>query len=173
MALQAVLAAVLGLAVLWMILQPLARPGAPAPRALEPLDPEETPRGVALTALKEIEFDRATGKLSDADYEELKARYTTAALAALRTESGAGGGSGPDDVEAMIAGRVRGLRSARASTPSAGPACPACGPRPEPDAVFCSSCGFRLEAPARCEHCGAELPEDSRFCESCGTRVAA
>lgn len=169
MALQAVLAAVLGLAVLWMILQPLARPGGPAPRRAEPLDPEETPRGVALTALKEIEFDRATGKLSDADYEELKARYTTAALAALRAESP----GGPDDVEAMIAGRVRSLRSARASTPSAVPACPACGPRPEPDAVFCSSCGFRLEPPARCEQCGAELPPDSRFCESCGTRVAA
>ena len=169
MALQAVLAAVLGLAVLWMILQPLARPGGPAPRPAEPLDPEETPRGVALTALKEIEFDRATGKLSDADYEELKARYTTVALAALRAESA----GGSDDVEAMIAGRVRSLRSARASTPSPAPACPACGPRPEPDAVFCSSCGFRLEPPAWCSHCGASLPRDSRFCESCGTRVAA
>jgi hypothetical protein len=169
MALQAVLAAVLGLAVLWIVLQPLARLDVPAPRPAEPLDPEETPRGVALTALKEIEFDRATGKLSDADYEELKARYTTAALAALRAESA----GGSDDVEAMIAGRVRSLRSARTSTPSAGPVCPACGPRPEPDAVFCSSCGFRLEPPARCEQCGAALPPDSRFCESCGTRVAA
>src|SRR5512146_972994 len=169
MAIQAVLAAVLGLAVLWIVLQPLARLDVPAPRPAEPLDPEETPRGVALTALKEIEFDRATGKLSDADYEELKARYTTAALAALRAEST----GRPDDVEAMIAGRVRSLRSARASTPSAAPACPACGPRPEPDAVFCSSCGFRLEPPARCEQCGVALPPDSRFCESCGTRVAA
>lgn len=169
MALQAVLAAVLAVAVLWMILRPLARLEAPAPRAVEPLDPEETPRGLALTALKEIEFDRATGKLSDADYEELKARYTAAALAALRAESA----GGSDDVEAMIAGRVRSLRSARASTPSAAPACPTCGPRPEPDAVFCSSCGCRLEPPARCEQCGAALPPDSRFCESCGSRVAA
>ena len=172
MALEAALAAVLGLAILWMLLQPLARPGAVAPRLVEPLDPEETPRGVALTALKEIEFDRATGKLSENDYQELKARYTDAALAALRAES-AGAGNGPDDVEAMIAGRVRSLRSARASTPSPAPACPACGPRPEPDAVFCSSCGFRLTAPASCGHCGATLPPDSRFCEFCGTRVAA
>jgi len=170
MALEAVLAAVLGLAVLWMILQPLAGLSAPTPRPAEPLDPEETPRGVALTALKEIEFDRATGKLSEADYEELKARYTTVALAALRADPA---GGGPDDVEAMIAGRVRSLRSARASTSSAAPACPACGPRPELDAVFCSSCGLRLEPPARCEHCGGMLPPDSRFCESCGTRVAA
>ena len=169
MVLEAVLAAVLGLAILWIVLQPLARAGAVAPRPAEPLDPEETPRGVALTALKEIEFDRATGKLSEADYEELKARYTTTAVAALRAESA----GGPDDVEAMIAGRVRSLRSARASTPSAAPACLACGPRPEPDAVFCSSCGLRLEPPTRCDQCGAMLPPDSRFCESCGTRVAA
>ena len=170
MLLEGALAAVLGLAILWMVVQPLARPGTGAPRPAEPLDPEETPRGVALAALKEIEFDRATGKLSDGDYQELKARYTDTALAALRVESA---GDGPDDVEAMIAGRVRSLRSARASTPPPAPACPACGPRPESDAVFCSSCGFRLTAPASCSHCGATLPPDSRFCESCGTRVAA
>ncbi len=170
MLLEGALAALLGLVILWMVVQPLARPGTGAPRPAEPLDPEETPRGVAVAALKEIEFDRATGKLSDGDYQELKARYTDTALAALRAESA---GDGPDDVEAMIAGRVRSLRSACASTPSPAPPCPACGPRPESDAVFCSSCGFRLAAPASCGHCGATLPPDSRFCESCGTRVAA
>jgi hypothetical protein len=168
MMLEAALAAVLGLAILWIVFQPLARPGRGAPRPAEPLDPEETPRGVALTALREIEFDRATGKLSDADYEDLKARYTTVALAALRAEA-----AGPADVEAMIAGRVRSLRSAGGSSPSPARECPACGPRPEADAVFCSACGVRLEAPAWCEQCGAMLPAHSRFCEVCGTRVAA
>jgi Double zinc ribbon len=168
MVLEAALAAVLGLAILWIVFQPLARPGRGAPRPAEPLDPEETPRGVALTALREIEFDRATGKLSDADYEDLKARYTTVALAALRAEA-----AGPADVEAMIAGRVRSLRFAGGSTPSPAPECPACGPRPEADAVFCSACGVRLEAPAWCEQCGAILPAHSRFCAVCGTRVAA
>ena len=37
-----------------------------------------------MAALREIEFDRATGKLSDADYAELKARYTEQAIAAMR-----------------------------------------------------------------------------------------
>src|SRR3989454_8331391 len=38
-------------------------------------DPDDdlSPGAVALRALKEIEFDRATGKLSDADYDALKA----------------------------------------------------------------------------------------------------
>ena len=54
----------------------------------EPVEPEETPKGVALLALKEIEFDRETGKLSDEDYQFLKDKYTAQALEALRAEEG-------------------------------------------------------------------------------------
>ncbi|HEY0527947.1 MAG TPA: hypothetical protein VGD02_03905 [Gemmatimonadaceae bacterium] len=38
----------------------------------------------SVEALRELEFDRATGKISDADYEPLKARYTEQALAVMR-----------------------------------------------------------------------------------------
>src|SRR2546425_7709399 len=56
----------------------------------EGADPEDdlSPGAVALRALKEIEFDRATGKLSDADYDALKQKYTAEALVALRAERG-------------------------------------------------------------------------------------
>ena len=80
---EALAAVLVGALVLWLVLQPLIRPAALRVRAIEPLDPEETPRGIALTALKEIEFDRETGKLSDADYQFLKAKYTAAALEAM------------------------------------------------------------------------------------------
>src|SRR3954470_19956652 len=49
--------------------------GAVAPRR------RESP---AVDALRDLEFDRATGKVSDDDYESLKARYTTQALTAMR-----------------------------------------------------------------------------------------
>ena len=42
---------------------------------------------MALLALKEIEFDRETGKLSDEDYEMLKERYSAEALDALAEEA--------------------------------------------------------------------------------------
>ena len=42
------------------------------------------PEAEAVAALREIEFDRVTGKLSDDDYTELKTRYTGRALAAMR-----------------------------------------------------------------------------------------
>jgi len=177
-----VLAAVLvGIAALWLVLQPLIRPHPSPSLPFEPLDPEETPKGVALAALKEIEFDRETGKLSDDDYEFLKAKYTVAAVEALRQDQA---GAVPNDIEALIAAKVRSLRSAAATTPSdilsplsassgSGPACHTCGPRPETDAVFCSTCGRRLTARQYCDRCGAGLVPGSRFCEACGRPVAA
>ena len=39
----------------------------------------------AVDALREIEFDRATGKLSDVDYHSLKASYTQRAIVAMRS----------------------------------------------------------------------------------------
>jgi rRNA maturation endonuclease Nob1 len=175
---EALAAAAVGLAVLWLVLQPLLRPSGREALPLEPVDPEETPKGIALTALKEIEFDRETGKLSDSDYEFLKGKYTAAALDALRRESEE---VASDDIEAMIAAKVRALRSASAATPSntptllsdSHPSCTTCGPRPEADAIFCSSCGRRLPSRSACDRCGAALTPDSRFCESCGRQVAA
>jgi ribosomal protein L40E len=38
----------------------------------------------AVDALRELEFDRQTGKISDSDYEPLKARYTEQALVVMR-----------------------------------------------------------------------------------------
>jgi Double zinc ribbon len=175
---EALAAAVVGLAVLWLVLQPVLRPGGRESLPLEPVDPEETPKGIALTALKEIEFDRETGKLSDSDYEFLKGKYTAAALDALRHESEE---AASDGIEAIIAAKVRALRSASAATPSdasalpsgSNPVCTTCGPRPEPDALFCSSCGRRLSHRSACDRCGAALSPDSRFCETCGRQVAA
>lgn len=169
---EALAAVTVGLVALWLVFQPLIRPSLRKSPPVEPVDPEETPKGVALTALKEIEFDRETGKLSDADYEFLKAKYTSAALEALRLESPAAG-EAPDDVEAIIAAKVRALRSASTMAPSDVRSCSSCGPRPEPDAVFCSTCGRPLPGRSACDRCGAALQPDSRFCEACGRQVAA
>jgi Double zinc ribbon len=163
-------AALVGLLALFVVLRPLIWPAPPEEPVFEPVEQEETARGVALLALKEIEFDRETGKLSDEDYLFLNDKYTAQALEALRAEQET---VVPDDVEALIAHRVRALRSAAASAPPGARVCPTCGPRPEPDAVFCSTCGGSLPAPAACARCGTPLSADSRFCEGCGSRVAA
>jgi hypothetical protein len=131
-------------------------------------DPDDdlSPRAVALRALKEIEFDRATGKLSDADYDALKAKYTTEALAALRVED-RDAGRGMRDAE-----RSQELTHPASRIPH--PACSEHGPRPERDAEFCSECGRRLgSAPGYCARCGSPLEHEARYCHACGARVAA
>ncbi|MBX3174712.1 MAG: zinc ribbon domain-containing protein [Gemmatimonadaceae bacterium] len=120
----------------------------------------------ALEALREVEFDQATGKLSPEDYAALKATYTPLALAELKAREAADAGAAAiagaaDPAEALIA-RVR----------AQGQSCPAHGPRPEPDALFCSDCGRYLGA--ACTHCGAPVESDTaRFCVGCGSSLAA
>lgn len=117
---------------------------------------------VAIAALREIEFDRATGKLSDADYTQLKERYTREALQRMRDHGGPAVSRADDDeVEAAI----RAYRAQR-------PMCAVCGPRPEPDATFCSECGRYLGG--ACQQCGRQVEElGARFCSGCGHRLAA
>jgi hypothetical protein len=114
----------------------------------------------AVVALREIEFDRATGKLSDADYGELTTRYTEQALSAMRRAVVATDAS-DDAIEAAVLAYRSRLKS-----------CLTCGPRPEPDAVYCSSCGSYL--PGACAGCGAAVHESgASFCASCGQSLAA
>ena len=110
---------------------------APAPDHAPRQEPTDTQR--AVDALREVEFDRATGKLSDDDYAALRASCTAEAVQAMRAADGtappADGTAPPDDAaEALIASYRRAVA-----------VCPSCGERPEPAAVFCSSCGRRLD----------------------------
>jgi hypothetical protein len=82
---EAVAALLIGLLAMGALLAPLIWPNASSEghNEVAPPELEDTPRGQALIALKEIEFDRATGKLSEADYEDLKARYSARAMALM------------------------------------------------------------------------------------------
>lgn len=167
---EAVAAGLVGLAVVAFLIGPLTRPGRVTASGVDdPEDLDDTPRGVALAALREIEFDRATGKLSDEDYASLKLQYTAAALQVLRNEAvpeaepAATDDASADPIEARIADRVRQLQGGAVR-------CPGCGPRPEGDARFCSHCGRSLTT-GGCGECGAPLVAGSRFCEHCGVGV--
>lgn len=162
------------LAALALVLEPLVRPAAAyAARGSASLldeidftDPQESgsAKMQALMALKEIEFDRATGKLSDEDYASLKAKYSAAALTAIKAEDALredAVGPGDDPAEAAI-------RRARQEVTTV---CPVCGPRPEPGAKFCSSCGrpfVTSGSVSGCSQCGAAVPPGARFCGECG-----
>ncbi len=173
MILEVLGAVALGALVLWLVLEPARKPGRSTGLPPEPEAPEETRRGVALLALKEIEFDRATGKLSDSDYEMLKARYSAEAIAALDAEEGSGAPTVPAAAEDLVAARLQLLRGRETGAPGAARSCLRCGPRPELDARFCSRCGLSLETGGFCGTCGAPFAAGSRFCGGCGTGLAA
>ncbi|GAB1342258.1 zinc ribbon domain-containing protein [Gemmatimonas sp.] len=133
--------------------------------------PEETANS-AVNALREIEFDRETGKLSDSDYADLKQRYTREALAELRASDGTTATAdiaAADESDLAVLDPVEAaIARARADVRS----CGVCGPRPEPDATYCSSCGRYL--PETCGACGTTVDlVGSRFCSGCGTQLAA
>lgn len=165
---EVVAALVVGIAVLVLVLEPVVRGEVPTPLVSDPEEVEDTPKSLAISALREIEFDRATGKLSDADYEALKATYTARALEVIRQES-----SNPlapaGDLESQVAARVAAIRGGKEGGP---PRCPTCGPRTESDALFCSSCGRALGATPHCLECGTPLVAGSRFCDNCGRQAA-
>jgi hypothetical protein len=132
-------------AALMLILEPVARPAGPVPGPAAPddddvpLDESASPKVQALLALKEIEFDKATGKLSDEDFERLRERYARQALTALDAEAQgearvAAAVAADDPAEALVRAARTGLRI-----------CPTCGPRPETGAAFCSACGRPLQ----------------------------
>jgi hypothetical protein len=165
--LELVTGAIVAVAVVALVIEPLLS-RRPRTRDLEAgewdfveLEESGSPKVRALLALKEIEFDHATGKLSDEDYQSLKVRYAREALDAMEPEPVQTAVPESDPAEEAIA-RFRTSQS----TP-----CPDCGDRPEAGAVFCSSCGRSLavegSAP-RCWMCGANLVEGSRFCGECG-----
>lgn len=157
------------------VLFPLLRGSIAPVRTMRRRETADTSEHDAVVALREIEFDRATGKLSDADYDELRARYTQLALAALRT-AGRADRAAVDvatrrttvdsiDPEAMAEAAILASRARLRR-------CSHCGPRPEPGAEYCSSCGLYL--PGVCGACGAAATEPgAAYCVSCGRQLAA
>jgi double zinc ribbon protein len=175
-----VVGAVLAVAALIYVLLPLFDAVAPL-RARLTGAPAGTPES-AIDALREIEFDRATGKLSDDDYASLKAAYTRTALVELRSRRDNVAEVGTSErvvVKPAVAGAQAGAATSADAAEAAvlryrtiRRACETCGPRPEPDPAFCSSCGKYLKG--ACATCGAVVDAPaSRFCANCGNSLAA
>lgn len=177
----------LALGALTLVLSPLLSAVDESPREVPQEKPEarrareKEMANTAVDALREIEFDRETGKLSDTDYTELKQRYTREALAELRAADAAAGGvaAAPAAAASVSAGAspaagvvVDAVEAAIQRARSNQKQCGVCGPRPEPDATYCSSCGRYL--PEKCGACGTSVDlVGSRFCSGCGTHLAA
>lgn len=167
----------LALAALSYVLLPLLRSAeepapsrSPASAPSAEVVPDEQ---LAVAALGEIEFDRETGKLSDADYADLKAKYSQLAVSELRAANARPPRTASVVAVAVVAaGDEDPVEAAVRAVQARRPQCGTCGPRPESDATWCSSCGTYL--PGACGSCGADVTlPGARFCNTCGVHLAA
>ena len=98
----------------------------------------EREKMLALRSIKELEFDRAMGKLSDADWKEMSGRLRARAARLMR-QLDAGTGY-RQQIERDLAKR---LGEAEVKTPTVG-ACASCATVNDADARFCKACGAKL-----------------------------
>ena len=124
----------------WRTLGPLG--GARTDRAAEVLGGRtraalEREKTLVLRAIKDLEFDRAMGKVADKDFADMSARLRARAAGLIRQlDRGAGY---RDAIERELTKRIR--VPAATSRPSC-----ACGTANDADARFCKSCGRQLTA---------------------------
>lgn len=113
---------------LFFIAYPLARKEAAAPEgelAESDLSDLLYRKEAAYTALKDLEFDHAAGKIDDDDYKTMRARFEKEALSILERIE--------DHKKGVIPPRER-----------AKTACPKCGAVTGASDKFCRECGARL-----------------------------
>jgi hypothetical protein len=124
-----------------------------APATLEPISERaravlQREKALVMRSIKELEFDRSMGKVSQSDFEEMAGRLRARALLLMKQldEDGQYRAIIERELQDRLEARARGAEPAPApvETPSA-IAC-ACGTSNDPDAVFCKACGTRLSA---------------------------
>ena len=124
----------------------------------------EREKALVLRSIKELEFDRAMGKVSAKDFDEMVGRLRARALMLLKQVDE--GGAGYRDLierelRARLAGRAGGMRSGTEPEQT----------RPEPDRgtepLFAATMG------RHCAGCGTSNDRDAAFCKRCGGRFEA
>jgi hypothetical protein len=114
----------------------------------------EREKMLVLRSIKEVEFDKAMGKISDADFTEVAGRLRARAAGLLRQLDADSTG-----YRALIE-RELATRIGRAPAPPAHEAsAPAVAATPA------------ASAPGACADCGTANDADARFCKACGARM--
>lgn len=104
----------------------------------------EQEKTLALRTIKELEFDRAMGKVSDEDFREMSARLRARAGRLIKQlDAGSGYRSQIEkDLHKRLGDASDGPSTARSAQTAH--ACPKCSTKNDPDARFCKACGEKL-----------------------------
>jgi hypothetical protein len=143
----------------YRMLAPLVAPRSPGEREISESMRLELEREKALTlrSIKELEFDRAMGKVSPQDFEEMAGRLRARAVGIMK-QLDAGAAVYRTLIEKELAARIgKGSAFAGASADKPAAVAAAVAPAAKIDTGMCA--------------CGTRNDVDARFCKSCGARL--
>lgn len=117
----------------------------------------EREKALTLRAIKELEFDRAMGKVSDADFLEMTGRLRVRAASLIQRLDD--GRSYREQIDQELARRIGPVAAGSAGAPAPGAGgtvaaaratepCAGCGTANDQDARFCKQCGASLARPS-------------------------
>jgi hypothetical protein len=115
----------------------------------------EREKALVLRSIKELEFDRAMGKVSDKDFNEMSARLRARAAGLIRQLDA--GTTYRDDINKEIEQRLKGKAAGRTLS----------GPAEVEQRTG------EVASPRTCAHCGAMNDTDAQFCKRCGASLEA
>jgi len=115
----------------------------------------EREKALTLRSIKELEFDRAMGKVSPADFEEMTGRLRARAIGIMKQLD-----SASSAYRAVIEKELEQRLGAKPAAPAPAPAPAAVKAAPVVHAASAGTCA-----------CGTVNDPDARFCKSCGARL--
>lgn len=118
---------------------------------------QEGQREVVLVALRDLDFDFKTGKVSEEDYKPLRAQLMVEAAQHIAAET-----KGDDQLEEMI--------RARRMVQQQDLKCQECQAPIQAGQRFCSKCGSTVNHEL-CPSCGKKIQAGDLFCSSCGNKL--
>jgi predicted nucleic acid-binding Zn ribbon protein len=114
-------------------------------------------REATLSALRDLDFDFRTGKVSEEDYQPLRAQLLAEAARYLESEE-----KEEQQLEELIRARRAGQQGALK--------CEHCDAPIQADQRFCARCGAAVKN-ALCPSCGKKIQPGDLFCSSCGHKI--
>jgi ribosomal protein L40E len=102
----------------------------------------EREKALVLRSIKELEFDFAMGKVSQADFDEMGGRLRRRAMGLIIQLDASTGYR--EQIERDVAAQVTASATSRQEEHARVGICPACSTRNDTDARFCKQCGSSL-----------------------------
>jgi rubrerythrin len=118
---------------------------------------QKVQRDAVLSALRELDFDFKTGKISEEDYIPLRTRLMAEAAVHIEAEE-----QEKEKLEALI--------RARRTTQQQSITCDHCEAPVKAGQHFCSKCGSAIHN-EQCPSCGKKIQAGDLFCSSCGNKI--